>query len=64
MIVRDKSSGLTLYAEDSTPSGRSAVLDSFLGGMSRDAVLAAFPWNRLQVLRMDLRCCWNAANSG
>lgn len=59
LIVRDKAGVVAMYAEDPGPSGSEAVYDAFYGGMSPQAVLEAFPWDNLQLLKMDLECCWN-----
>lgn len=57
MIVRDTSSTFQWYAEDFNPSGRNPFPALFGADYPNNhwRQLAKFPWNRLQVLRMDLR---------
>jgi hypothetical protein len=52
MILRDKSGSLSFYAEDPTQYGTNPY--SALFGGYPDKLLAKFPWDRLQVLAMDL----------
>ncbi len=56
MVVRDQTGhGISLWAE--VPSGASGTGNSFsrlLGGKSPGEILANFPWDRLQVLKMNL----------
>ena len=59
MIVRDHSGVVALYGEDPGPSGAQGVYDAFYGGLTPQEVLAAFPWDDLQLLKMSLECCWN-----
>jgi len=57
IIVRDTSAVVTLYGEDPTPLGENpwaAALEP-----SASEVLRAFPWDRLQVMQMDLRTYGN-----
>jgi hypothetical protein len=54
MIVRDQTHrAVGLYFEDPTRFGRTPYRSVF-AGMSSNEVLAAFPWDYLQVLRMQL----------
>jgi hypothetical protein len=54
MIVRDKTNVATgFFAEDPTPTGANPY-PQMLGGRYPNEVLAAFPWDRLQLLRMQL----------
>jgi hypothetical protein len=63
LVVRDKSGGaIGFFAEDWRPSGRNPWLtkdgkpkpDGYLGGTWPSPLLAKFPWNRLQLLKMRL----------
>jgi hypothetical protein len=53
LIVRDRAGGVVLYSEDPAPLGADPY-PALLGGSPSD-VLRPFPWDRLQLLRMDLR---------
>jgi hypothetical protein len=53
IFVRDTSAVVTLYAEDPTPLGENPWAEAIKP--SAPEVLRAFPWERLQVMRMDLR---------
>ncbi len=53
IYVRDTSPVVTLYAEDPTPTG-SNPWSAAITPSSRE-VLRRFPWDKLQVMRMDLR---------
>lgn len=57
MIVRDQSGAITLYAEDPTPTGRDpyASREGLFRGASPQELLRPFPWDRLQVLKTQLR---------
>lgn len=55
IVVRDTSGSVSFYAQDvrgSSPYG------ALFRGRSPAQVLARFPWQHLQVLRMSVRCCW------
>jgi hypothetical protein len=52
MILRDKAGSLSFYAEDPTQYGTNPY-PALFGGYP-DNLLAKFPWDRLQVLAMDL----------
>jgi hypothetical protein len=55
MIVRDQTSyALAFYAEDPTPSG-SNPYPALFGNQYPIDLLASFPWEHLQLLKMDLR---------
>jgi hypothetical protein len=57
IVVRDKSSTVQLFAEDPAPHGENPYRD-LIGPEYPDRIddlLRTFPWDRLQVLRMDLR---------
>jgi hypothetical protein len=58
VIVRDKSGAVVFYGEDPTPTGSKNVYQAALGGTGLGAAMSAFPWSHLQLIRMDLRCCW------
>jgi hypothetical protein len=53
IIVRDTSAVVTLYAEDPTPRGENPWAAAIKPSAAE--VMRAFPWDRLQVMRMDLR---------
>jgi hypothetical protein len=54
MIVRDQTHhAIGLYFEDPTPFAHGAY-EAIFGGMTPNEVLTAFPWSRLQVVRMHL----------
>jgi hypothetical protein len=57
ILVRDTSAVVTLYAEDPTPTGGNPWAEAIKP--SAAGVLRAFPWDRLQVMRMDLRTYGN-----
>jgi hypothetical protein len=57
IVVRDKSSTVQLFAEDPAPHGENPY-GELIGPEYPDRIddlLRTFPWDRLQVLRMDLR---------
>jgi hypothetical protein len=55
MILRDQTSyALAFYAEDPTPSG-SNPYPALFGNQYPIDLLASFPWEHLQLLKMDLR---------
>ena len=55
IIVRDKTGAtVTFFGEDPRPTGGNPW-PSLFGGKLPSAVLARFPWNRLELLRMKLR---------
>jgi hypothetical protein len=55
MIVRDQTANaLAFYAEDPAPTGSDPYAALF-GGQYPIDLLASFPWEHLQLLRMDLR---------
>jgi len=56
IVVRDRAAAVVLYAEDPAPLGANPY-PALFDGSARD-VLRRFPWDRLQLLRMDLRP-WN-----
>jgi hypothetical protein len=55
--VRDFAGNITFFGQDPTPTGHNAYTDSggFYEGRTPAQLLAAFPWEHLQVLRMALR---------
>jgi hypothetical protein len=54
MIVRDQTHhAIGLYFQDPTPLAHDAY-GAIFGGMTPNEVLAAFPWSRLEVVRMHL----------
>jgi hypothetical protein len=55
-VVRDRSFGITLFAQDPVPSGTEpfAGPDGFFEGRFPNQLLASFPWNQLQVLELHL----------
>jgi hypothetical protein len=53
IIVRDQSAAVVFYAQN--PAGLPAdPWPAIFGGQTPDKLLAAFPWSRLQLLKMDL----------
>ena len=57
IVVRDRTHHASaFYAEDVSPTGVDPYRGQggVFGGMPPDQVLAGFPWDRLQVLRMHL----------
>jgi hypothetical protein len=57
MIVRDQTNwAVALFAEDPSPTGASPFGGStgFYGGRLPSDLMKAFPWDRLQLLEMDL----------
>ncbi len=57
IVVRDKAGALVFFGEDPAGLGRNPFT-RLLGGRDRKALLAGFPWDRLQALRPQPRCCW------
>ena len=57
IVVRDSSGAVTLYAQDPRPGDPNPYGASF-GGASPADLMRTFPWNRLQLMRMEPRCCW------
>jgi hypothetical protein len=53
LVVRDRGGAVVLYAQQPTPPAPNPYPALF--GGSPAAVLRPFPWDRLQLLRMDLR---------
>jgi hypothetical protein len=56
IFVRDKAKVAHFFAQDPRPTGRDfyAGQDGYFEGRTPAELLAAFPWDRLQVLAMDL----------
>ena len=56
IIVRDRSSNVTFYAQDPTPTGTNPYTGShgYFEGKSPQQLLTSFPWSHLQVLKMEL----------
>jgi hypothetical protein len=58
MIVRDQTGhAISLFAENPGPTGSSPYggASGFFGGPGPTAVMQAFPWDRLQLVKMALR---------
>jgi hypothetical protein len=53
IVVRDTGGSVAFYGEDA-PGNLYYGSGGLFGGKLPDALLAAFPWSRLQVLKMDL----------
>jgi hypothetical protein len=53
IIIRDTGGEVTFFGQD--PSAGSRAYAKLYGGLSPYQLLAAFPWNRLQVLKLELR---------
>jgi hypothetical protein len=60
MVLRDKAGSLSFYAEDPTQFGANPYPALF--GTWPNVMLARFPWDRLQALRLDMQ--GPAANGG
>lgn len=56
LFVRDYAPNVTFYAQDPTPTGTNpyAGPTGYFEGKQPRELLATFPWNRLQVLKMSL----------
>jgi hypothetical protein len=57
LIVRDRTAGISLFAEDPTQYGGESLYtgqDGVFGGHTPEQILASFPWNHLEVLSMHL----------
>jgi hypothetical protein len=56
LFVRDGSSVIQFFAQDPVSTGRNpyAGLDGYFEGKYPSRLLASFPWNRLQLLKMEL----------
>ena len=55
MVVRDQTGhGMSLWAEVAPPGHSGATLATYLNGKTPSEVLANFPWDRMQVLKMNL----------
>jgi hypothetical protein len=56
IIVRDVAGDVTFYGQDPTPTGTSPYYGAhgYFEGQSPQQLLAAFPWNHLQLLKMEL----------
>jgi hypothetical protein len=55
MILRDKSGAVSFYAEDPTPLGTATNPYSALFQTYPNLLFSRFPWDRLQVVRADMR---------
>jgi hypothetical protein len=57
LVVRDKGGAVTFYGEDPAPTGANPYYgaDGFYRGQDPRQVLSRFPWDKLQLLRMDMR---------
>jgi hypothetical protein len=53
MIVRDRAGAVVLYGQDPTPTGSDPYPELY-GERSPSELLAAFPWDRLELVRMQL----------
>jgi hypothetical protein len=56
IIVRDAAGDVTFYAQDPTPTGANPYpgAHGYYEGKSPQQLLASFPWNHLQLLKMEL----------
>jgi hypothetical protein len=56
IVVRDKASNVTFYAQDPTPTGTNPYVgpQGYFEGKSPRQFLASFPWSHLQLLKMEL----------
>jgi hypothetical protein len=57
IVVRDKGGAVTFYAEDPAPLGTNPYggPNGYFQGRYPSQLLQSFPWDRLKLLRMDLR---------
>jgi hypothetical protein len=57
IVVRDKASNVTFYAQDPTPTGTNPYVgpQGYFEGKSPRQFLTSFPWSHLQLLKMELR---------
>jgi hypothetical protein len=58
IFIRDRASYVTsFYAQDPTPTGSNPYAGStgYFEGLYPNQVLSSFPWNRLEVLKIELR---------
>ena len=55
IIVRDKSTNITFFAQDPTPTGTNPFLglQGYFEGKCPCKLLASFPWSHLQLLKME-----------
>jgi hypothetical protein len=58
IVVRDRAGTVVFYGQDPTPTGTDPYNEpgGFYEGSTAGSVMAAFPWEHLQLLRMRLRC--------
>ena len=56
IVVRDRSSNATFYAQDPTPTGTNPYTGThgYFEGKSPQQLLKSFPWSHLQLLKMEL----------
>jgi hypothetical protein len=56
IFIRDKAANLAFYGQDPTPTGSNPYAGShgYFEGKTPAALLAAFPWSHLQLLKMEL----------
>ena len=54
IVIRDRSSNVAFYGEDSTPTGSDAWQQAY-GSHYPDWFLARFPWEGLRVMQLDLQ---------
>jgi hypothetical protein len=58
IVVRDRAGTVVFYGQDPTPTGSDPYNGpgGYYEGLTAGAIMAEFPWDRLQLLRMRLRC--------
>jgi hypothetical protein len=58
IVVRDRAGTVVFYGQDPTPTGSDPYNGpgGYYEGLTAGAIMAGFPWDRLQLLRMRLRC--------
>lgn len=54
IVVRDRASHVTLYAQDPTGADPYQGLQGYFHALTPTQLLASFPWNRLKVLHLNL----------
>ncbi len=56
IVVRDRASNVTFYAQDPTPTGTNPYTGAhgWFEDKTPQQLLASFPWSRLELLKMEL----------
>jgi hypothetical protein len=58
IVLRDRAGIVVFYGQDPVPTGEDPYNGpgGYYEGLTAGEIMARFPWDRLQLLRMDLRC--------